>query len=397
MPSFEPFAGIRYDLDRSDPEVVTAPPYDVIDPDQRAALAALDPHNVVRIDLPTDGDDPYATAGAAFAAWQDEGILVTDRPSFYVYRMDTVDETGAPRHTTGVFGALELSRPGEGGILPHEHTTPKAKSDRLNLLRGARANLSAVWALSPAAGLTGLLETGEDPLATWSDGDGTVHSLWIVDDADRMAKISDTVSGQPVVIADGHHRFETSLAYRDEAREAAGGATGGPADAVLTYVVELAEEQLTVLPIHRLLSGLPDGFDLREALSSYFVVTPTGPVDPGILPAMIGQGFLVLVEPGRTSVLTPIPEAMAGLRDLDTVRLDAALAELPAHDLVFQHGIDNVVRAVERGDAQAGVLLRPATVKQITAIARGGERMPPKTTFFHPKPRTGVVFRSLAD
>ena len=170
---------------------------------------------------------------------------------------------------------------------------------------------------------------------------------------------------------------------------------GGPADAVLTYVVELAEEQLTVLPIHRLISGLPDDLDLRDAFSEHFVVTPTGPVDPGIVPTMVGQGFLVLVEAGRTSVLTPRPEAMAGLRDLDTVRLDAALAVLPAHDLVFQHGVDNVVRAVERGDAQAGVLLRPATVKQITAIARGGERMPPKTTFFHPKPRTGVVFRSL--
>jgi uncharacterized protein (DUF1015 family) len=397
VPSFEPFPGIRYDLDRSDPAVVTAPPYDVIDADQRATLAASDPHNVVRIDMPVDGDDPYAAAGEAFSAWQRDGVLVTDRPSFYVYRMDTTDESGAPRHTTGVIGALELSRPGEGDILPHEHTTPKAKSDRLNLLRGARANLSAVWALSPAAGLTGLLDTGEDPIASWADDEGTVHSLWIVDDADRMAKISATVASQPVVIADGHHRFETSLAYRDERREAEAGATGGPADAVMTYVVELAEEQLTVLPIHRLISGLPDDVDLRDALSSHFDVTPTGPVDPGLARSMVSQGFLVLVEPGRTSVLTPRREAMAGLRDLDTVRLDAALATLGDHELVFQHGIDNVVRAVERGDAQAGVLLRPATVKQITAIAHGGERMPPKTTFFHPKPRTGVVFRSLSD
>jgi uncharacterized protein (DUF1015 family) len=397
VPSFEPFPGIRYDLDRSDPAAVTAPPYDVIDADQRAALAELDPHNVVRIDLPLGGEDPYGDAAATFARWIDDGVLVTDRPSFYVYRMDTVDETGRARHTTGVFGALELSRPGEGGILPHEHTTPKAKSDRLNLLRAASANLSAVWALSPAAGLTGLLETGEDPVASWADEDGTVHSLWIVDDPDRMAKISATVSSHPVVIADGHHRYETSLAYRDERRDADGGTTGGEADSVLTYVVELAEEQLTVLPIHRLVSGLPDDLDLHAALSDFFVVTPAGPVDAAILPTMIGQGFLVLVEAGRTSVLTPRREAMAGLRDLDTVRLDAALATLPPHELVFQHGVDNVVRAVERGDAQAGILLRPATVAQITAIAHGGERMPPKTTFFSPKPRTGVVFRSLRD
>ena len=388
MPSFEPFTGIRYDLAGSDPATVTAPPYDVIDPEQRAALAALDPHNVVRIDMPEDGDDPYDAAGAAFASWQAEGVLVTDQPSFYVYRMDTTDETGTSRHTTGVIGALELSRPGEGGILPHEHTTPKAKSDRLNLLRGARANLSAVWALSPAPGLTGLLETGEDPIATWADGEGTVHSLWIVDDPDRMAKISDTVAAQPVVIADGHHRFETSLAYRDEQRDAAGQETG-PAEAVMTYVVELAEEQLTVLPIHRLISGLPADLDLRAALDPFFVVTPAGPVDPGIVPTMVSQGFLVLVEPGRTSLLTPRPEAMVGFRDLDSVRLDAALATLPAHDLVFQHGVDNVVRAVERGDAQAGVLLAARHGEADHDIAHGGERMPPKTTFFHPKPRTG--------
>ncbi len=397
MPSFEPFPGIRYDLDRLDPALVTAPPYDVIDAEQRAHLAANDPHNVVRIDLPEGGSDPYRDAAVAFQAWQDEGVLVTDEPSFYVYRMDTVDESGHARHTTGVFGALELSRPGEGGILPHEHTTPKAKSDRLNLLRATSANLSAVWALSPAAGLTALLESPEDPIASWSDADGTVHSLWIVDDPDRMAEISAMVNAEPVVIADGHHRFETSLAYRDERREAAGGAPGGPADSVLTYVVELAPEQLTVLPIHRLISGLPDGFDLAAALAEVFVVTPSGPVDPAMLSAMIRQGFLALVEPHRTSILTPRPEATAELRDLDTVRLDAALADLPEHDLVFQHGVDNVLRAVQRGDAQAGVLLRPATVGQITAIARGGERMPPKTTFFHPKPRTGVVFRSLTD
>lgn len=397
VPSFEPFPGIRYDLERSDPALVTAPPYDVIDADQRAALAELDPHNVVRIDLPQGGEDPYGAAAEAFARWQSDGVLVTDAPSFYVYRMDTVDEAGVARHTTGVFGALELSQPGEGGILPHEHTTKKARSDRLNLLRATSANLSAVWALSPATGLTGLLETGEDPVASWTDGDGTVHSFWIVDDPDHVAKISATVNGQPVVIADGHHRYETSLAYRDERREAAGGATGGNADAVLTYVVELAEEQLTVLPIHRLISGLPDDVDLRTALSDFFVVTTTGLVDVGMARSMATQGFLVLVEPDRTSILTPRPEALEGLRDLDTVRLDAALAALPDHDLVFQHGVDNVVRAVDRGDAQAGVLLRPATVSQITAIARGGERMPPKTTFFHPKPRTGVVFRSLSD
>jgi uncharacterized protein (DUF1015 family) len=402
VPRFEPFPGIRYALDRVDMGAVTAPPYDVIGPAEREQLVARDPHNVVRIDLPVGDGDPYADAAAAMAAWESDGVLARDEPSFYVYRMDFTDEGGQRRHTTGVLGALELSRPGEGGILPHEHTTPKAKSDRLRLLQATAANLSAVWGLSPATGLAALLESPEAPAASWTDDAGVTHSFWIVADADRAQKISEAVSGSPVVIADGHHRFETSLAYRDERRATVGSGTpdhgdaSGPGyDAVLTFVVELAPEQLTVEAIHRLISGLPDGFDLRGALSSHFVVTPAGPVDGGILASMRAQGCLVLVEPGRTSLLTPRPEVTAGLRPLDTVLLDAALADLPEHDLRYQHGVGHITEAVESGEAQAGVLLRPATVPQIVEIAHGGERMPPKTTFFAPKPCTGVVFRDL--
>jgi uncharacterized protein (DUF1015 family) len=401
VPRFEPFPGIRYREDQLDLAAVTAPPYDVISPADRAALAGRDARNVVAVDLPVEGDDPYAEAAATFARWQDEGVLVTDEPSFYVYRMDFTDERGKARHTTGVFGALALSRPGEGGILPHEHTTPKAKSDRLNLLRSTRANLSAVWGLSPASGLSALLETDEAPVASWPDEDGVTHSFWIVRDPGRVEKIAATVASSPVVIADGHHRYETSLAYRDERRADDGVPAGAepetPAayDSVLTYVVELADDQLSVLPIHRLISGLPEGFDLVEALDPFFAVTPAGPADAGITAVMREQGCLVLVRPDSTSLLTPRPGAFAGVRDLDTARLDAALAALPDHELVFQHGVEHVVRAVDRGEAQAGVLLRPVTVRQIIAIANGGERMPPKTTFFSPKLRTGIVFRSL--
>lgn len=401
MPRFEPFPGIRYALDRCDLAQVTAPPYDVISPTERDALLATDPHNVIAVDLPVavpgdapDGDaDPYTAAARLFDEWLASGVLVRDEPAFYVYRMTYTDERGQARHTTGVFGALELSRPGEGGILPHEQTTKKAKSDRLDLLRASHTNLSAVWGLSPAAGLTALLATGEPPVAAWV-ADEVDHALWVVTDPTRVDAIRAAVGSEPVVIADGHHRYETSLAYRDERREAAGG-SGGGYDHVLVFVVELVDDELTVLPIHRLIRGLPEGFDLRGALEAFFVVTPAGPVDAGITDTMASQGCLVLVEPDHTSLLTPRPEAMAGLRDLDTVRLDAALTGLPPHELVYQHGVDHVVAAVTGGDAQAGVLLRPAQIRQIVDIAHGGERMPPKTTFFHPKPRTGVVFRRV--
>ena len=400
-PDFLPFLGVRYDPDRFGPDAVTAPPYDVLSEDDRASFLARDPHNAVRIDLPRPegGVDAYEVAARLWHEWLDEGVLVIDdEPSMYVYAMGFFDESGRPHQTTGVIGALTLSRPGEGGILPHEHTTPKAKSDRLDLLRATHANLSPIWGLSPVAGLTALCEQTAPPDWAWTDDDGVHHRLWQVRQPGVVQAISEAVSAAPVLIADGHHRFETSLAYRDERREVDGEypEAGGGYDSTLAYVVELADEQLTVAPIHRLLAGLPADLDLPTALEPWFDVFEAGAGDDATLPArMVDAGALCLVTPSGRWLLRPRPEAMADARDLDSSRLDVALAGLPAHELTYQHGVGHVVDAVASGRADAGVLLRPATVAQITAIAHGGERMPPKTTFFHPKPRTGMVFRSL--
>lgn len=393
MPRFEPFIGIRYDIDSLDPKAVTAPPYDVISPTDRAELVAQAQTNVVRIDLPVDGDDPYGDAAATFAAWRAEGILVDDpEPSFTVYRMDAPDENGVIRHTTGVIGALELSRPGEGDILPHEFTTPKAKSDRLDLLRSTRSNLSAVWGLSPAVGLTRLLESNDAPLTTF-EADGVVHTVWRITAPDRLDAIREAIHSAPIVIADGHHRYETSLAYRDERRAADGSA--GEADAVMTFIVELVEDELMVGPIHRLISGLPTDFDFRAAFEPFFTVEPFDFTADATVTRMQSLGGLVLVLPERAWLLIPRAETVAATRDLDSSRLDLALASIPDHSLVYQHGVTHIRNAVDDGRAQAGVLLRPVTIDQIVAIAEGGEKMPPKSTFFAPKPRTGIVFRSI--
>ena len=395
MARFEPFPGIRYDLSRVDLRLVLAPPYDVIDASQREALARRDPHNAVRIDLPSeaDGDARYAVARHTWDEWLGDGTLVVDdRPSFTLYRMSATDELGVERHTTGVIGALELSPPG-ADILPHEHTTPKAKSDRLDLLRSCRANLSAIWGLSLAKGLTHLLPVDAPPLADVVDDDGVRHTVWRIDDPATCATISAAVAAHPVVVADGHHRYETSLAYRQE--RAAENGDAGQAEATLAYLVELVEDELTVHAIHRLISGLPAGTDLVAALAPWFDDIGAPPTGPPVTAAMASTGCLTLVLPDHEVLLRPRSAALIDVRDLDSSRLDVALHALPAHDLRFQHGVDEVRAAVASGAAQAGVLLRPATVAQIEATAHGGERMPPKTTFFHPKPKTGVVFRSL--
>jgi uncharacterized protein (DUF1015 family) len=392
---FQPFPAIRYDLDRVDLDRVISPPYDVIDGDERAELAGRDSHNAVRIDLPVDegGRDRYEVARALLAGWRQQGVLVTDdRPTFTVYRMSYLDDAEVARRTTGVIGALELSPPGTD-ILPHEHTTPKARSDRLDMLRSCRANTSAIWGLSLAKGLTDLLPVDAEPTAVVDDGEGVVHTVWVVDDPAACAPIADAVASHPVVIADGHHRFETSLAYRREREQADG--TAGEAASTLAYVVELVEDELTVRGIHRLVDGLPAGLDPIDALGAWF--EPLGPPPDGVAltAAMAEAGALAAVTPAGEVLLRPRPEALADVRDLDSARLDVALAALPGHRLRFQHGVDNVRAAVASGDAQLGVVLRPATVAQIEATAHGGERMPPKTTFFHPKPKTGLVFRDL--
>ncbi len=418
MARFEPFAGIRYDTDRVALADVTAPPYDVVDTEARAGLARRSPHNVVLVDCPVagppatgggDGDagggddepdghagDPYEQAGARFAAWRRDGVLRRDpEPSLYLYRMAYVDARGRPGATLGVLGALELMAPGRGDVLPHEHTTPKARSDRLRLLRATAANLSPVWGLSLATGLTERLVAPGAAIGQWSDDDGVDHTLWRLHEPAVVADVAAAVSSAPVVIADGHHRYETSLAYRDERRAEAASAPGDY-DLTLAFVVELTEEQVVVGPIHRLLGALPDGFDPLGALAPFFDVGEAEPPATAALAARLADdGALALVLPGATWPLHPRAEAFGEAADLDSSRLDVALSGFPAHELTFQHGVDHVRRAVEAGRAQAGVLLRPPTVGQIAELARARERMPPKTTFFWPKVRTGLVFRTL--
>ena len=226
MALFQPISGIRYDPDRVDLADVLAPPYDVIDDDGRARLEARSPYNAVFVELGrdgADGPDRYEQASCHFDDWLAEGILrVDEEPSFYVYRMGWHDEAGQAHQTTGILGALELSTPDEGRVLPHERTMGKPKGDRLRLLRACRANLSPVWGLSLAEGLSELCQVTGPPVARATDEDGVHHRLWRVTQPGVVAAITDAVASAPVVIADGHHRYETALAYRDERRAADG-------------------------------------------------------------------------------------------------------------------------------------------------------------------------------
>src|SRR6478735_8285844 len=202
VPRFEPFAATRYAPGAS-LDAVSAPPYDVLSDDDVAVLGAKDEHNIVRVDVPrlADGAERYEQAGDRLRGWVADGTLAVDeRPTFTLYRMAFTDATGAARQTVGVIGALEVVDEGANGVLPHERTTPKAKTDRLDLTRATQANLSPVWGLSLAAGLTALLREPAEALGSCTDEAGVVHTVERVSDPDRVAAIATAVGAEPVLI-----------------------------------------------------------------------------------------------------------------------------------------------------------------------------------------------------
>jgi len=444
MPQLLPFAGLRPDPAVTGPlDDVVCPPYDVISEHERLALLERSPFNLVRVELP---EGRYGDAARLLQQWVATGALRREAaPALYGYRMTYKAPDGKQRCTLGVLGALVLEPPGQG-ILPHEHTTPKAKSDRLELLRATRANISPIWCLCPEPGLAAALDPSHlgagpalaasrpadvlpAPLASPTaramaatpasarDDDGVLHEIWPIFDPATHRRVNQLAQAGPLLVADGHHRYEVALAYQAEARSSHGptsqqrpASQQGPAshqgppagaDQVLALVVELVEGQLQVLPIHRLVSGLPAGFDTLAALSRHFELRPA--TTPGTrLPAeMARQGALGILAPGGAWLafprLLPEPAAPGGLRaDLDSARADRARSDWPPHQVSYEPSLEAITEAISSGRSQLALLCRPATVSQIAATAQGGGRMPPKTTYFWPKPRTGMVLRDFS-
>jgi uncharacterized protein (DUF1015 family) len=395
VPRFEPFAALRYSPTLSLDDVA-APPYDVLSDADVDALLARHPRNIVAIDVPREADGPsrYDLVAARLHDWISEGTLVLDpEPSYTLYRMQFTDEAGNSRETVGVLGALEVVDEGAGGVLPHERTTPKAKSDRLDLTRATATNLSPVWGLSLTSGLTDLLREPAEPMGSCRDEHGVVHSLERITDPARVAAIRDAVSANPVLIADGHHRYAISRTFRDEQRAAHGG-DAGAAELTFTYVAELVEDQLSIDAIHRLYHEV-DADELLGILGASFDVSEAGVVTPAFATEVVARGALCLVRVDGTGVwLSPKADVFADIRALDGAYLEHALRDHDI-DVTYQHGVQHVVDAVRDGAAAAGVLIRPTSIVEIRRTADERLLMPPKSTFFTPKLRTGPVLRPL--
>jgi uncharacterized protein (DUF1015 family) len=425
MADVQPLRALRYD-----PAVVgalanvVAPPYDVIDAGQRAELIARSPFNVVAVDLPraepdaSGGEgDPYTTAGELFESWQAQGALVRDEePALWAHTQDYTGPDGQTRTRRGFFCRVRIEDYGPGRVRPHERTHPGPKADRLRLTRATHANISPIFSLysdpTEAAWRAIAPATEQTPWADIKDADGTVHRLWRVSDPEAIAAVQAATGGAELLIADGHHRYETMHAYAEE--------VGGEGDHryILMCLVALEDPGLTVFPTHRLIGGLDDQrrAALQQALERDFDITevPVAEITP-----QPGEGTPLQLgyidgRDGRALRLTLKDQAIAdaalpghseAYRHLDTGVLETLLLrnalgysdEDIAHfnGLFYARDTAEALAMVRSGEYDAAFLMRPTPVGQVRDVAAAGENMPPKSTFFYPKLLTGLLFNPL--
>jgi uncharacterized protein (DUF1015 family) len=410
MPDLRPFRGIRYSSP-SDLEDLVCPPYDIISNTEQRRLHDRHPNNAVRIELPFSEhpgeveEERYRRAGRVFRSWLAQGVLVQDSdPSLFVYRQDFLRPDGARRRVTGTIGALRLEKLG-ADILPHEHTMPGPVEDRLALLRACPVNISPIYALYRGAGvLVPYFDalTGRPTTARFTDDHGTLHRMWRIRAPAEIDLLSDSMLSGPLMIADGHHRYETALAFHAEQRRP------GRHDSVMCYCVDADSEDVQVLPYHRMFDAGISAGALEQRLLDRLEARSLAPGEgPRALSAARSDHPILVVLPhadvlvsiSDDDVVDRVGERPRAWRGLDVVALHEVLFPqvLPEglESLTFSSDADSVAAAVRAGRRGAGVVLRPLDVDQVMDVALEHERVPQKATYFWPKAVTGLVFRSL--
>jgi len=414
----EPLRALRYDPARAGAlDDLVSPPYDVIDAADRAKLVGRSPHNVVAIDLPqaSDGEDPYARAAQTFQSWRAQGVIVQDpEPALWALSQDYAGPDGRPRQRHGFFARVRVENYGAGRIRPHERTHPGPKEDRLRLTRATQANLSPIFSLYDDPGNAAwnaiAPHTEAAPFGDVTDPAGTRHRLWRVGDPGTIENVRAALEDTELLIADGHHRYETARVYAEEI----GGE--GAHRYVLMYLVALQDPGLEIFPTHRLLVGLDQRRReaLRDELERDWEIDD---VDPDRLqPSGDGPVRAGYLERGRARMLSlrdqaiadaALPEHAEPYRRLDTAVLEALVLQgalnMTEDDISHLNGLDyarstdEARERVQSGDADAAFFMRSTPVEQVRAVAAAGETMPPKSTYFFPKVLTGLLFNPLKD
>ncbi|HYY81432.1 MAG TPA: DUF1015 domain-containing protein [Actinomycetes bacterium] len=409
-----PFQGLRFDpAVVGDPALVIAPPYDVISPEARDAYEAMSPYNMVRLILARGGDGEaadYQQVAKLLVAWHDEGALLLDpAPALYLYE-ERYTLRGRRRVQRGVLASVDLDATATW-VLPHERTMAAPVADRLRLLEATGVNLSPVFGVYAGGGRAAAVldeVTAEPPAIDAADETGVVHRLWPVADPERVAAWRALLAGQRVLIADGHHRYRTSLAYQAAMRAASGG-RHGPWDQLLMFLVDHDQHGPSVEAIHRLLADLPAAAVLATLAGDFEVRPAAGPADAEEalrrLPAeQLGFG---LYGGGESALLVARdPAGLAAETRLGRPPLDVEVLHGPVlagrlgvadfeHAVAYESDLAEAVRRVDLGTHASLLLVRPAPFPAVAAVAEAGGTLPQKTTYFYPKPRDGLVLRPL--
>jgi uncharacterized protein (DUF1015 family) len=406
MPQLTPFRGIRYSSSQQLSDV-TCPPYDVISPEQQGRLHEKHPNNAVRLELAQTkggGEAKYKNVAETFESWLADRVLERDEdPSFYVYRQD-FNAQGGRRRVIGVIGALELEPFGsDSGVLPHERTMPGPKEDRLALMRALPVNISPIYAIYRGAGeVAPFYESleGRPTTGRFQDDEGILHRLWKITAPAEVELLSRAVRPGPLVIADGHHRYETALAFSEESKDLT------EAGSVMCLCVDADHEDLVVLPYNRALraSAGPEelvrrleGRGAQRLADGEAAAALGGSTSDHPFVFVTNEGDW-LVELSDEEVIEVVGERAKAWRALDVVALhEVLLPELTGQpdELSFSKDPSEVRRLVGEGWT-AGVLLRALHATQVVDVARSGERMPQKASYFWPKAITGLVFHPLS-
>jgi uncharacterized protein (DUF1015 family) len=419
-----PFQGIRYNPAVVDADKVTSPPYDVISAADNDFLHGLSSKNFVRLilgrELPEDSDaeNRFTRAAAYLGEWLADGTFVKDRePAIYVYEQHYTWK-GEPKTVRGFVAAVKIEDYSANVVLPHENTLAKPKSHLAPLIRAVGANLDCVYALypDPEHVVDAVLDraTAATPALEATDRQEVRHRLWVLTDKSEIETIQSTLADRQIVIADGHHRYETSLAYRNELREADGNPSEErPYDYVMMTLVNVYSPDVIVFPTHRMMRNLPaDALDLLDAglAAGFDLIESTKATLLADMEKHGGRG-IGIYRPDRAYIAVPregtvesVPGSPA-LKSLDLFVLhEIILAGVLGIDseqirqggfVVYTRDENEAFNSVDSGDFELSFLLNPIKLEAILNVAKAGDRMPQKATYFYPKLLSGLVMRKI--
>lgn len=424
MLTIRPFPAMRFHCgEPGQLETLCCPPYDIISDEQREAYLSANEHNIIRLELPR-GEHPYQTAGETLNNWLESGVLrCDDKAGIYLYE-EEFSVKGETKRVQGFISRVKLEEFSEGVVLPHEETLSKAKADRFELMSATYCNFSQIYSLYFDADrkVAEIIERlcAAVPDEQFTADDGVTHRLWMVYDEAEIASITSLMSGKQAYIADGHHRYETALAFRDRLIEQGEiKDSDHPANDVMMTLVNMENEGLVVFPTHRVVKNL-SCFDAARVLvncAEYFTVEEkTGDIQAS-LDAAYERGdksFVLYTGKGAWRQLTLkdstvmdklLPGMSEAYKSLDVSILHTLVLErilgidkenmANQVNLRYTRDAQEAVCAVDSGEANCAFLINPTRVSEIAAVAAAGEKMPQKSTYFYPKLITGMVMNRL--